>query len=79
MHNQHLFKSPAIGIYYIRPLKVTTNLTEDAPLIFLQYWVEKLMILPRIEPTTLDPSSQSGAYDLFVTEDPFILKIFIFL
>jgi len=46
-------------------LQIFITLTEDPSLIFLQSGVEKLLACGRgFEPTTLDLTSQSGAYDL---------------
>jgi len=53
-------------------MQVTITLTESALLIFFcnlglkNYWHGR----PEIEPTTLDLSSQSGAYDLAATATP---------
>jgi len=63
-------------------MQITITLTESTLLIFLQSRVEKLLAwVVGIEPTTLDLSFQSGAYDLSATATPtcidFYLKILL--
>jgi len=64
MCNRHLHKSPrhrSLG-----SLQITITLTESALLIFFAMWGLKIAGMGGrgIEPTTLEVSSQSGAYDL---------------
>lgn len=66
MRDQNFYKSPAMDKNYA--LQTTVTFTEDALLIFFQYGVEKLQARRLgMEPTTLDPSSHSGVYDLSTT------------
>jgi len=61
-------------------MQITVTLTESALLIFLQSVVKKLLAWqPGIEPTTLDLSSQSGAYDLSATVTPQSIQLFWWL
>jgi len=71
MRDQHLYLSPAITIFLgLGSLQITITLTESTLLIFLQSGVEKLLVWPVIEPTTLGLSSQSGAFDHLATTIP---------
>jgi len=62
MRNQHFFKRPTIEVW---SLQITISLTEVALLIFfaIRGWKIAGMGQPGIEPTTIDLSSQSGAYN----------------
>jgi len=52
-------------------LQISITLTEGGLLIFLQSGVEKLLAWAAgIQPTTLDFSSQSGAFDLSAMATP---------
>jgi len=45
--------------------------------VFLQFGVEKLLVWPDIEPTTLDLRSQPGAYDLSAMANPNLVLYFL--
>jgi len=60
--------------FHVWSLQVTITLTEAALLIFLQSGIDKLLVWPGIEPTSLDLGLTSQPFQ------PFMIKhIFIFI
>jgi len=73
MRDQQLYKSPAIEVH--GHCRLLLPWLRVPCWFFLQSGVEKLL---GIEPTTLDLSSQSGAYDLLDTADFYLPNLPIF-
>jgi len=69
MCDQHLYQSPVIEVY--ETADYYNNLTECAFMIFLcNLGLKNYLHGQGFEPTTLDLSSQSGAFDLSATATP---------
>jgi len=73
MGNQHLYKSPAIEVYTLKPLQLGFYYPDDRGCLFCNLRLKNCLHGLDIDPITLDLSSQSGAWNLEKLENKIAL------